>query len=284
MNSIVLLTRLQIAQTLGGVRAAIEKRTGANGAMAGTVIIGLMLFGGLGWLGYAAYGFVGTMGLATTLYDILFLGCGLLTFIFSLPNVLGSFFGSSDVNDLLPLPVSPFAIVLSKALGVLSASYLWTFLFIAGPLAGWGIAAGVSMRYWVVYVLAVLLAPLMPTAYSGTLSIVIATVFKRVRRKDAITTLTTVLTLGVSVGLYFVVNGTNFKDGIAQALGSMSSTMGTVVNAFPAYGFAVFLVMNLSTWLTERLWGLRDSFFLFPRHSRPGLTYFPDLPHRRSDF
>lgn len=31
-----------------------------------------------------------------------------------------------------------------------------------------------------------------------------------------------------------------------------------------AIGFAVFLVMNLSTWLTERLWGLRDSFFLFP--------------------
>ena len=252
MNSIVLLTRLQIAQTLGGVRAAIEKRTGANGAMAGTVIIGLMLFGGLGWLGYAAYGFVGTMGLATTLYDILFLGCGLLTFIFSLPNVLGSFFGSSDINDLLPLPVSPFAIVLSKALGVLSASYLWTFLFIAGPLAGWGIAAGVSMRYWVVYVLAVLLAPLMPTAYSGTLSIVIATVFKRVRRKDAITTLTTVLTLGVSVGLYFVVNGTNFKDGIAQALGSMSSTMGTVVNAFPAYGFAVYALVHpdpLGVWM-----------------------------------
>lgn len=181
MNSILLLTRMQLAQTFGGARAAIEKRTGANGAMAGTVLIALALFGGIGWLGYTAYGIVGSLGLATTVYNMLFLACGLLTFTFSLPTVLSSFFGSSDINDLLPLPVSPFAIVLSKALGVLTSSYLWTLLFIAAPLAGWGIAAGTSLRFWVVYVLAVIFAPMMPTAYAGTLSILIATVFKRVR-------------------------------------------------------------------------------------------------------
>ena len=252
MNSILLLTRLQITQAIGGVRSAIEKRTGANGAMAGTALIALLALGGVGWLGYTAYGMVGQFGLAKTIYNALFLACGLLTFTFSLPTVLGSFFGSSDINDLLPLPVSPFAIVLSKALGVLTASYLWTFLFIAAPLAGWGIAAGASMRYWVVYVLAVLLAPLMPTAYAGTLSILIATVFKRVRRKDAITTLTTILSLGISVGLYFVINGLNLKAGVAQALGQMSAGVGSVVMAFPAYGFAVYALVHadpLGTWL-----------------------------------
>ena len=202
MNSILLLTRLQITQSFGAIRAAIEKRAGANGAMAGTALIGLMLLGGIGWVGYTAYGLVGHIGLAKTIYNILFMACGLLTFTFSLPTVLSTFFGSSDINDLLPLPVSPFAIVLSKTLNVLTASYLWTFLFIAAPLAGWGIAAVASMRYWVVYVLAIVFAPMMPTAYAGTLSILIATVFKRVRRKDAITTLTTVISLGLSVGLH----------------------------------------------------------------------------------
>ncbi len=252
MSSILLLTRLQIAQSLGGARAAVEKRTGANGAMAGTVLIAFILLGGLGWLGYSAYDLVGGFGLAKTIYNVLFLACGMLTFAFSLPTVLSSFFGSSDINDLLPLPVSPFAIVLSKALGVLTASYLWTFLFIAGPLAGWGIAAGVGMRYWVVYILAVLCAPLMPTAYAGTISILVATVFKRVRRKDAITTITTVISLGLSVLMYFAVDGANFKEGIAQALGTMSSGVGSVVMAFPAYGFAVYALVHadpLGTWL-----------------------------------
>lgn len=108
------------------------------------------------------------------------------------------------------------------------------------------------MRYWVVYVLAVLLAPLMPTAYAGTLSILVATIFKRVRRKDAITTLTTVLSLGISVGLYFVINGLNLKAGVAQALGQMSAGVGSVVMAFPAYGFAVYALVHadpLGTWL-----------------------------------
>ena len=252
MNSILLLTRLQITQSFGAIRAAIEKRAGANGAMAGTALIGLMLLGGIGWVGYTAYGLVGHIGLAKTIYNILFMACGLLTFTFSLPTVLSTFFGSSDINDLLPLPVSPFAIVVSKTLNVLTASYLWTFLFIAAPLAGWGIAAGASMRYWVVYVLAIVFAPMMPTAYAGTLSILIATVFKRVRRKDAITTLTTVISLGLSVGLYFVINGTNFKEGVAAALGSMSAGVGSIVMAFPAYGFAVYALVHadpLGTWL-----------------------------------
>ncbi len=252
MSNIFILTRLQIVQAIGGVRAAIEKRTGANGAMAGTVIIAILALGGLGYLGYAAYGLVGRYGLAPTAYNVVFLACGLLTFTFSLPTVLGSFFGSSDINDLLPLPVSPFSIVLAKALGVLSTSYLWTLIFLAGPLAGWGIAAGVSMRYWVVYVVIVLLAPCMPVSYAGILSMLIATIFKRVRRKDAITTLTTIISLLVSVGLYFVINHFNAGAGIQDALGDAAGVMGSVVMAFPAYGFAVYALIHpdpLGVWM-----------------------------------
>ena len=107
MNSVLLLTKLQIAQMAGGVRAAIEKRTGASGAMAGTAAIAVAVFVGIAWLGYSAYGVVGGLGLDTTVYDILFLACGGLTFVLSLPQIMGAFFGSSDINDLLPLPVSP---------------------------------------------------------------------------------------------------------------------------------------------------------------------------------
>ena len=252
MNSVLLLTRLQVKQALGGFQAAIEKRAGANGAMAGTALLGVMAIGGLGWLGYAAYGIVGGLGLDKVIYDILFMACGALTFVFSLPVILGTFFGSSDINDLLPLPVSPLSIVLAKALSSLAASYFWTFVFIAGPLAGWGLAAGAGHEYWVVYALAVLLTPLMPTAYAGTLSIIIATLFKRVRRKDAITTITTVLTLGVSAATYFVSNATRLSQGVEQMLGAMADSVGSMVMAFPAYGFAVYAFAHpdpLGTWL-----------------------------------
>ena len=256
MNSILLLTKLQLVQTFGAVRGAVEKRTGANGAMAGTVLIGAILFVGVAWLGYSAYGLVGTMGLSKALYDILFMTCGALTFTFSLPSILGTFFGSSDINDLLPLPVSPFAIVFAKALSALTTAYLWTFVFIAAPLLGWGIAGtmagGLNYQYWVVYVLAVVFTPFMPVSYAGTVSIVIATLFKRVRRKDAITTITTVLTLAVSVVSYVVVNRANAGQGVAQMLGSIGESVGSVIMAFPAYGFAVYAFAHpdpLGCWL-----------------------------------
>lgn len=147
MNSVLLLTRLQLAQIIGGARAAIEKRTGANGAMAGTALISVAVFVGIAWLGYSAYGAIGTAGLEATVYDILFLACGGLTFVLSLPQVMGAFFGSSDINDLLPLPVSPFSIAFSKTLSALAPAYLWTTLLIAAPLAGWGVAGGFGVHY-----------------------------------------------------------------------------------------------------------------------------------------
>lgn len=226
-------------QTIGGLRAAIEKRTGANGALAGTALIAAAVLGVVGWLGFAAYGVLGGTGLQKTVFDLLFLACGTLTFIFSLPTVLSSFFGSSDIGDLLPLPVSPLSIVLSKALGALASSYLWTLLLIAAPLAGWGVAAGAGMHYWVTWLVAVALAPLMPTAYSGTLSILIATAFKSVRRKDTVTTITTALTLGASVGIYLVTRSLDMGGNMASVLGGMSTGLGSAVTALPAYGFAV---------------------------------------------
>ncbi len=256
MSSVLLLTKLQLQQTFGGIRGAIEKRTGANGAMAGTALIGAIIFFGVAWLGYMAFGIVGRMGMSKAIYNILFMACGSLTFVFSLPAILGSFFGSSDINDLLPLPVSPFSIVFAKALGALATAYLWTFVFIAAPLAGWGIAGtlagGLSFRFWVVYVLAVIFTPLMPVSYAGTLSIVIAALFKRVRRKDAITTITTVLTLGVSIAAFFISNQTRASDGVAHMLGTMGNSIGSVVMAFPAYGFAVYALIYpdpLGSWL-----------------------------------
>jgi len=244
MNSVVLLTKLQLMQTLGGVRSAIEKRAGANGAMAGTAIVGIFVFAGVAWLGYSAYGAVGAMGLDKVVFDMLFLACGVLTFVLSLPAILSTFFGASDINDLLPLPVSPFAIAFSKALSALATSYLYTFLIIAAPLAGWGVAAGAGVGYWLAYALAVLLAPMMPVAYAGAISIIIAALFKRVRTKDAITTIATVLTLGISVATFFVSRNLDLGGNAAAALGSISEAMGGVVMAFPAYGFAVYALMH----------------------------------------
>ena len=239
MNSVLLLTKLQIMQTVGGLRATIEKRAGENGALAGTALIAMMALGGVGWLGWTAYGVLGGAALQKTVFDVLFVACGALTFIFSLPMVLTSFFGSSDIADLLPLPVSSLAIVLSKALGALASSYLWALILLAAPLAGWGVAAGAGVHYWITWLVVVLFAPLMPTAYSGTISILVATVFKGVRRKDTITTITAVVSIAVSVGAYLVTNHLNAGANTATALGGISGAVGGAVMVFPAYGFAV---------------------------------------------
>lgn len=113
-----------------------------------------MMAGGMGYLGYHGYQLANLVESTGTVLGMLFLTVGLLTFTLSLPAMLSSFFGDSDISDLLVLPVSELSVVVSKALSALASSYLWTFLLVAGPLAGWGISAGAGPVFWLAYLAA----------------------------------------------------------------------------------------------------------------------------------
>ena len=239
MNSVLILTKVEILQAIGGARAMVEKRTGKSGAISGTLIIAIALLAGLGWFGFKAHELLGALGLDAMLFSTLLIACGCMTFIFSLPNILGSFFATSDATDLLPLPVTPLAIAISKALQALASSYVWTLAFVAGPLVGWGIGAGAGPAWWLALVLVVLLAPCTPVAYAGTISIVIASASKRLRNKDAITTLTTILTIAMSLAAFFLVQRTNGQPGAAEMLTSVNAALEGALVVFPAFKLAV---------------------------------------------
>ena len=135
--------------------------------------------------------------------------------------------------------MTPLAIAISKALQALASSYVWTLAFVAGPLVGWGIGAGAGPAWWLALVLVVLLAPCTPVAYAGTISIVIASASKRLRNKDAITTLTTILTIAMSLAAFFLVQRTNGQPGAAEMLTSVNAALEGALVVFPAFKLAV---------------------------------------------
>ena len=243
MNSVYLLTKLQIQEMLGNLKIALKKRSATKLTLIGSIVVGLVIFIALAWIGYTAAGYLAPFGLESVFFNTLFLCCGTLTMVFSIPLIMATFFSSSDINDLLPLPVSPLAIAISKSLSALSSSYFCTLLLIAGPFLGWGIASGAGPVYWLAYVLAVLFTPLMPVAYAGTISIIIAALFKRVRSKDVITTLATVFTLAVSFATVFIFQNLQNTE-IVGLLSNMSGVVSGAVMAIPAYGFSEYALVN----------------------------------------
>ena len=245
MHSFVLLMRLQIMEALGGFREQVEKRTGISARLSllASVVIALLLLLLTGSMGYGLCSACKATDAAFSIIPLLFLITGIMTFVLSLPTILSSFFGESDVEDFLSMPLSESAIVASKAFGVLGSSYLWTLYLIVGPLAGWGICMGEGPSYWVAYLMAVIFTPFLPTAYAGILSMIISRVFKRVRRKDTITSLATVLSFAASIVLYFVSQSLT-RERSAQTVNELSHMFGGAVTAFPAYTFEVSALVD----------------------------------------
>ena len=248
MNNIILLTRIQLRQSLGAMfdrsdkgkgKAGSKSKSGKVGLIVAAIIIvaliGLMAVGG-----YFAYKLLHAIdGASAAFVGALLFASALFTFFLGIPSVLSSFFASSDIDDLLPLPLTELSISVSKALSALSSSYVAPALFLIGPLVGWGIAAGAGPLYWVALVLIVICAPMIPVAYAGIIGILLASVFKKLRSKDTVTTLATVVS--IVIGLAASLSGQLFNGGgdqTASMLIGAQGVVGSVLMAFPAYIFA----------------------------------------------
>ena len=246
MNNIILLTRIQLKQSLGAMFDRSDKRKSKSGSASGrigfivaaVVIAALLVVMGVG--GYFGYQLLHTIpGASSAFVDILLVGSAIFTFFLGVPSVLSSFFASSDIDDLLPLPLTELSISVSKALSSLSSSYVAPALFLIGPLAGWGVAAGAGPMFWVALVLIVICAPMIPVAYAGIISILLASAFKKLRSKDTVTTLATVVS--IVVALAASLSGQLFNGGGEEAatmLIGAQGVVGGVTAAFPAYMFA----------------------------------------------
>ena len=246
MNNIILLTRIQLRQSLGAMFDRSDKRKAKSGSGSGRVglivsaivVVALVALMGVG--GYFGYQLLHDIpGASAALVGILLLAAAIFTFFLGVPSTLSSFFASSDIDDLLPLPLTELSISVSKALSSLASSYVAPALFLIGPLAGWGIAAGAGPMYWVSLVLIVICAPMIPVAYAGIISILLASVFKKLRSKDTVTTLATVVSIAVALVASFsgqLLNGGGQET--ANMLMGAQGVVGGALMAFPAYMFA----------------------------------------------
>ena len=223
-----------------------EKRKARSGSGSGRIgfivaaAIIVVLIGFMGAGGYFAYRLLhGVEGGMVSFAAILLLASAVFTFFLGVPSVLSSFFASSDIDDLLPLPLTELSISVSKALSALTSSYVAPALFMIGPLAGWGIAAAAGPLYWVSLVVIVVCSPMMPVAYAGIISILLASAFKGLRSKDTVTTLATVVSIVVALAASLAgqLLGNSGEDA-ANMLAGTQGIVGGALMVFPAYGFA----------------------------------------------
>ena len=243
MGKTILLSKILLRENLAvmlNLDRGGRRKSSRSSSLLVTAIIAVVLLAFTGALGFTVHAFAGPFGssLGRSLLSILLGATGFIMFVLAIPSVLGSFYASSDIEDLLPLPLATSSIVTAKSIAAIASSYVFPTMVLLGPLAGWGIAGGEGAFYWLTTIAIVIFAPLLPFAYAGIISMAVARVSRAARRKDVVTTISTVVSIGIVI--LSMLPRLFFNDETSAAMVvQVGNTMNGLIAVFPSYGFAI---------------------------------------------
>lgn len=197
----------------------------------------VMVMGVLGYEGYELFDGANT-------HIILGLVCyvsALLTFVLGITMCIGVFFGSSDINILLPLPLRAEQIVGAKFVTLYVYTLFTDFVIFAPVFIGYGVAGEMGAGYYLTALAVMILIPVTPLVYGSIMTMIIIRVFKGVRNKDLLTFFTTAFSIILVLAINTVSNtmsSASQEEIVAMLMEKGTSIIGFMSKVFPNLVFA----------------------------------------------
>ncbi len=191
---------------------------------------------------FALFDLLHPAGLESMLIGLYISSGVMVVFFFGAMYVLSVFYYSSDVDKLLPLPLRPEQVIGAKF--IVSAAY--EYIFVAGillpPLLVYGVRSGAAWFFYINLALVFILLPILPLALAAILTMLIMRFTPLARNKDRFNTVASILLLGVSLSISYLVSSlTNRSAGNLVALLSsgVENIARITASVFPGTGLAV---------------------------------------------
>lgn len=175
------------------------------------VIIFILAF--IGLLSYKILDLLRDINQYAIFLSILFLLLAFLVIFQTILVCINLFYNSKDMEYILPLPLKPIELLISKFNVLLITIYATELLFVAFPLLIYGVVTQVAIRYYLYIIILLIIFPILP-ALLGCIVIMLfmrlAKYFKNVSRfQNIITILSTILILVVN---FMSVKNTNMQN------------------------------------------------------------------------
>ncbi len=210
-------------------------------SLAPTLYAGIKLLAGL-------YGMLTPMNQQAAILTFALLTGQVLILLFGLYYVISAFYFSRDLEILIPLPLKPFQVMLSKFIVICVNEYVTVFLLVAPVLITWGIKAGRGPDYWIAAVLVYLLLPVIPLAVVSLLVVALMRLVNVSRKKDALILIGSLILIAGSIALQSVVGRANESGLSAQSAVAFFSAPDSLLNRVGAF-------FPPSIWATKALAG-----------------------------
>jgi ABC-2 type transport system permease protein len=194
------------------------------------------------------YGMLAPLNQQAALLTFAILAGQVLILLFGLYYVISAFYFSRDLEFLVPLPLKPFQVMVSKFIVICVNEYLTIFLIVVPVFVTWGLLARAGARYWAFAVIVYLLLPVIPLAVVSVLVVGLMRLVNVSRKKDALILIGSLAMIVVSLVAQASFNrsghsGMNAQDAVAF-FSSPDSLLSRLGSRFPP-----------SVWATKALAG-----------------------------
>ncbi len=184
-----------------------------------------------------AYLLLAPMGQERALLTLGVLAGQLLILIFGIYYVISAFYFSRDLEMLIPLPLRPSEVMLSKFAVIVINEYLTVAAIVLPVVITFGVMARGGVGYWVNAVLVYAVLPVIPLAVVSVLVVAMMRFINVSRKKDILILAGSILLIVLALGLQFAARGAPDREmngqAIADLIASPDSLLNRVGSKFP---------------------------------------------------
>jgi len=158
----------------------------------------------------------------------------LLILLFGLYYVISAFYFSKDLEMLIPLPLKPFEVMLSKFTVIVVNEYLTVMAIVLPVVVYFGILAKAGPAYWINAVLVYLFLPVIPLAIVSLLVVGMMRLINFSRKKDALILIGSIVLIMIGLGFQFFINGSPGSKHNIEAMSNFFASPDSLLNQIGA--------------------------------------------------
>ena len=234
MNKISSLTKVLLKNSFQKY-SENNKKTSQIGKV---ILYGILLVYLMGIFGFLSYGLITTLQQVhqeAMFIGIFLLGLALLTIIQSIISATNVFYFSKDLDYILPLPLKPREILISKLNVILVTEYVMELIFAVAPITVYGILTSAGAMFYIVSLLVLIIFPIIPILIATFIIMVIMSFSKGVKNKDRFKLIAPLLGITLALVLSFAFSGTSelSEADLLKALTQANSMVEMVSDSLP---------------------------------------------------
>lgn len=263
MNKIISLTKVLLKNSFQKY-SENNKKTSKVGKI---ILYGFLLVYLMGIFGFMSYGLITTLqqvNQEAMFIGIFLLGLALLTIIQSIISATNVFYFSKDLDYILPLPLKPREILISKLNVILVTEYVMEVMFAVAPIIVYGILTSAGAIYYIVSLLVLIIFPIIPILIATFIIMIIMSFSKGVKNKDRFKLIAPLLGITLALVLSFVFSGTSelSEADILKALTQANSMVEMISANLPIIKPGINTMVNASFIEFLKLLGITAIFYI----------------------